>query len=69
MNHLRTLSWTLTILGILCIAGSQVLNLGLTWLLAGVFLTWAGIVKIIVVLIWTHVARLGTDQHTPEDAV
>lgn len=59
----------MTILGILLIAGSQLLDLNLTWLLAGVLLTWAGIVKIIVVLIWTNVARLGTDDHKPEKAI
>lgn len=69
MKHLRTLSWAITILGILLIAGSQVLNMGLTWLLAGALLTWAGMVKIIVVLIWTKVAHLGTDEHRPEEAI
>lgn len=69
MKHLRTLSWVMTILGILLIAGTQIAGLGLTWLLAGVMLTWAGIVKIIVVFIWTNVAHMGTDRHRPEDAI
>ncbi|HWV25165.1 MAG TPA: hypothetical protein VNZ58_13320 [Thermomicrobiales bacterium] len=69
MKHLRILSWAMTVLGILMIVGSQLFGLGLTWVLAGALMTWAGIVKIVVVLIWTNIAHLGTDEHKPEQAI
>lgn len=69
MKYIRILSWAMTFLGILLIAATPTLDLSPTWLLTGVLLTWAGIVKIIVVLIWTYLARLGTDEHQPEDAI
>lgn len=68
MKFIRLASWALTIIGILCIAGSQIFNLSLTWLLTGIFLAWAGMVKIVVVLIWSRVARLGTDDYVQEEA-
>jgi hypothetical protein len=42
-----------------------VVDLGAAWQLAGLMLALAGVVKIIVVYLWTHVANLGTDRHNP----
>ena len=69
MKHLNIASWAITALGLLAIIASAVLDLNAMWLLAGILLTWAGIVKIIVVLIWTRLARMGTDRHRPEKGI
>ena len=66
MKHLHITSWAITALGLLAIIASLVLDLDTMWLLAGVLLAWAGIVKIAVVLIWIRVARIGSDRHLPE---
>jgi hypothetical protein len=69
MKHLHTASWGITALGLLAIIATAVLGLDTMWLMGGILLTWAGIVKIIVVLIWTRVARIGSDHHLPEKSI
>lgn len=69
MKYLNLTSWLMTILGILACIAYAVLGLDTVWLLGGVLLTWAGIIKIAVVLIWTKLAHLGTDRHSPEKSV
>lgn len=69
MKYLHITSWAMTALGILAVVVHMLLGLSPMWLLGGVLLTWAGIVKIIVVLIWTRIARMGTDGHIPEKSV
>lgn len=66
MKYLHIASFAITALGLLIALACALLGLDAVWLLAGVLLTWAGIVKIVVVLIWTRVAHLGTDHHLPE---
>jgi hypothetical protein len=65
MRHLRLASFAITALGLLAIVLALVFDLGAAVLLGGILLTWAGIVKIVVVYIWTHIAGLGTDRHHP----
>jgi len=69
MKHLQLASYAITVLGVLLAAGATAADLGAAWLLAGILLAWAGIVKIAVVLIWTRVAHMGTDRHSPERSV
>jgi hypothetical protein len=66
MKHLKLTSYALTLLGVLLAIVAAVVDLGAAWVLAGILLAWAGIVKIAVVLIWTKLAHLGSEQHSPE---
>lgn len=58
MNHLSSLSWFITALGVLIILASAVAALSPVWMLGGILLTLAGAVKIAVVRIWQRVAGL-----------
>lgn len=66
MKYLHLTSWIITLLGLVITIASRILDIDPMWLLAGVLLTWAGIVKIIIVQLWTRLAKLGTDEHVPE---
>lgn len=63
MRYLRWTSYAITLAGILLAAVAGLTKLGDVWMLAGILLAWAGIVKIIVVMIWERVA----DLHHPEN--
>jgi hypothetical protein len=65
MRQLQRISWAMTLIGIAIVLISVVADLQSHWLLTGLLLAWAGIVKIAVTLIWTRVARMGTDDHQP----
>ena len=69
MIYVRISSWGMTLLGMVCIALTAVLNLDLMWLLTGILLAFAGIVKLTIMLIWTRLAHFGTDKHAPEKSV
>lgn len=69
MKHLHSASWGITALGVLAIIAAVVLDLDAMWLMGGILLTWAGIVKVIVVLIWTRIASIGSDRHLPEKSI
>lgn len=69
MKYVRYSSWGMTLLGMACIALTAVLGLDLMWLLTGILLAFAGIVKLTVLLIWTRLAHLGTEHHVPEKSV
>jgi hypothetical protein len=68
MRHLRSISVVLVLVGLTTMLGAAFLALGPTWLLSGLLLTWAGLVKVIVVALWRGVANpetavpAGTDQ-------
>lgn len=66
MKHLKLTSLLITVLGFAGAVIAGVFNLEPMWFLGGVMLAWAGIVKIVVVLIWTKLAKLGTEEHAPE---
>ena len=42
----------MTVLGLALIALALILDLPATWTLVGLLLAWAGIVKVIVVVLW-----------------
>lgn len=65
MHHLQRISWAITLIGLVIITASWLLDLDSVWLLAGLLLAWAGIIKITVTIIWHRVAHMGTDDHRP----
>ena len=65
MRHLRRLSWLMMAAGVVLTIVAIALSLSPVVTLTGLMLAWAGIVKVIVVLLWTNVAGLGTDRHDP----
>lgn len=69
MRHLSIASYAITVIGIFLVLLALIMDLAPWAVLAGVLLAWAGIVKIAVVVIWTKVAGMETDQHKPIDDV
>ena len=65
MRHLRLMSYGLTLLGVITLVSAFVFDLGATFQLTGLLLAFAGMVKVIVVYLWTQVANLGNDRHDP----
>jgi hypothetical protein len=65
MRYLRWASRAITVLGAIAILAALALDLGAALVLTGVLLAVAGIVKIVVVHLWMHIAGLGTDRHDP----
>jgi hypothetical protein len=59
MRHLRIVSFLITAVGIIAVVVASILDAGAMWILAGLLLAWAGIVKIVVVHLWERVAGLG----------
>lgn len=68
MKYLHLTSWIMTVLGLIIAIAARILDIDPMWFLAGVMLAWAGFVKIAVVQIWAKLARLGTDEHVPEQS-
>lgn len=52
-------------LGLVMLLAAVLFDLNPTVQLTGLMLALAGVVKIIVVYLWTHVANLGNDHHEP----
>ena len=65
MRYLRYVSWVLVAMGVLAVVATPLFDLGEAVTLAGIMLILAGVVKIVVVHIWTNLAGLGTDRHQP----
>lgn len=65
MRQLSIASRALTAIGILLMLGALILDLDPWIVLGGALLAWAGVVKIAVVLIWTRIAGMGSDNHKP----
>ena len=65
VHMLKYLSMFLTAIGVLMAGAAWLLDLDQVFILGGVLLAWAGVVKIAVVAIWTRVALMGTDDHRP----
>ncbi len=65
MHYLRLTSHGITILGFVTLIAAIAFDLSASVQLAGLMLALAGVVKIVVVYLWTHVANLGSDQHEP----
>lgn len=68
LRYLTITSWGMTILGIIAIAAAAFLSVDPVWMLLGIMLLMAGIVKIGMMLVWTRIAKMGTDEHSPIDA-
>lgn len=58
MKHLATISYFITIAGVLLVAASIIADLSPLWMLTGTLLVIAGVVKIAVVQIWRRIAGL-----------
>ena len=56
MRHLRSLSVVMTAAGVLLVLAAALFDLGATWILIGLLLAWAGVVKVVVVYLWRDVA-------------
>lgn len=69
MRYLSITAWAITALGAATTLVGLVLSLDALWVLAGILLVITGIVKIVMLRIWTRLARLGTDQHDPINAL
>ena len=63
MRHLRSVSVAMTAVGIGLMVAAALLDLGATWTLVGLLLTWAGVVKVIVVHLWRN---LDGSPRTPD---
>lgn len=69
LRYLRYTSWGMIILGILAIASATLLSVDPVWMILGIMLLLAGVVKVGSLLIFTRIAKLGTDEHKPIDAL
>lgn len=70
MRHLRSLSLLMVVAGALLLAAGRFLPLGPAWVLTGLLLVWAGVVKMVVVQLWRGVAnpeRAIPDRSSGED--
>jgi hypothetical protein len=65
VQFLKYTSYVLTVAGFVVAGAGWILELSPVFILIGVLLAWAGVVKIAVVAIWTKVAKLGTEHHQP----
>lgn len=65
MRFLRYISYVLAALGLVVAGAAWALDLDQVYILGGILLAWAGIIKIVVVAIWARVAMMGTDDHRP----
>jgi predicted signal transduction protein with EAL and GGDEF domain len=48
---------------------AALLGMAPLWLLIGILMLITGVVKIVMLQIWTRIARLGTDEHDPINAL
>jgi hypothetical protein len=69
MRYLYIAAWAITALGAATTLLGVALSLDALWVLAGILLVITGIVKIVMLMIWTRLARLGTDEHEPINAL
>lgn len=69
MKYLHMISWAVTALGVLVLAAAAIASMAPLWMLVGLLLIVTGVVKIVMIQIWTRIARLGTDEHDPINAL
>lgn len=69
MKHLMAVSVGTLVLGILWIVFAWIAIPDPIWIMPGMLLVIAGIVKVVAVQIWVRVAKLGTDEHDPIKAL
>ena len=56
MRHLTSVSVVMFVLGVAAIGVTRLLPLSPTWTVTGLLLTWAAIVKLVVVYLWRGLA-------------
>ena len=66
LHHLNRLSLAIVVLGILTLAAASVASLSPFWTLIGLMLLVAGIVKVVIVLLWRFVGQLDDPIHPDE---
>ena len=54
VRHIRWISVLMAVAGLVLVAASLALSLEPLWVLVGLLLFWAGIVKVIVVALWRN---------------
>lgn len=59
MRHLRSASVILVLVGLALLLAAVALDLSPTWMLSGLLLAWAGIVKVVVVYLWRGISADG----------
>ena len=67
MRHLRTVSVAMTVLGLALVAVATILDLPVTWTLVGLLLAWAGVVKVVVVVLWRGLVAANAADRSPKD--
>jgi hypothetical protein len=65
LRHLHLFSCIITLIGVITLVVGLVITNGEVWQLVGLMLVLAGIVKVVVVQLWSRVAGLETDRHDP----
>ena len=68
MRHLRSISYLIAATGLAMIVLATLLGLREMWIVAGMLLVVAGVVKIVMVHIWVTVAGFGSAQHPPDNS-
>ena len=66
MHHLNRLSYAIAALGLLTIVAAVAASLSPLWILIGLMLLVAGLVKVAVVVLWRTVAQFDDPIHPDE---
>lgn len=67
MRQLRNVSVAMTVLGIALVAIATIFDLPAMWTLVGLLLAWAGIVKVVVVVLWRGIFAANASDRSPRD--
>ena len=67
MRQLRNVSLAMTVLGIVLVVCAAIFNLPAMWTLVGLLLAWAGIVKVVVVVLWRGIFAANAADRSPRD--
>jgi hypothetical protein len=68
VRYLRSISYLMAATGLAMIVLGMLLDLREMWIVAGMLLVVAGIVKIVIVHIWVNVAGFGSVQPPLDDS-
>ena len=60
MRHIRLISLVMTLAGLALVAAAVAGLANPTLLLVGLFLLWAGVVKVVVIALWRHLGGAGS---------
>jgi hypothetical protein len=69
VKRLNIAAWIITAAGLVVITIAGLLGLDALWLLSGVLLLLTGVIKLVMLQVWVRLARLGTDDHDPINAL